>query len=246
MHNVLRKLLGATFLVAGWLCLSLYLNSPSIPSPFRVFPHLFSQQYEVLFKHIGVSLLRISYAMIIALIIGVAVGTVMATNKIIDGLLSPLIYFLMPIPKVALLPVFMLMMGLGEGPKILLISSVIVFQFIVASKESIDNIEKARIDTLRSLDIKGFSYFRHLLLPSLVPGIFSSLRLSFGISFSVLFFAETFSTKFGIGYFIMNSWAMANYLNMYAGIVLLSLVGIVIYELLTLCESYFLRWQVEQ
>lgn len=239
-HN---KLLGALIILFLWTVLGAVLNTPLMPSPFQVFKHLFTNQGMILLQHLMMSLYRIFISLLIATLLGCVIGWAMATHDFLNNLLSPIVYFLMPIPKVALLPVFMLLFGLGELPKITLITSVIIFQFIVSTQSAIENIEPSLKLSMRSLNLSKHAEIKHLIIPSIIPSILASIRVSFGISFSVLFFAETFSTKFGIGYYIMNSWAMANSLNMYGGIVALSLVGILIYELLDVLEKHLLRWK---
>lgn len=243
MKNTNNKLLGALIILFLWTVLAALLNTPMMPTPFQVLKHLFTSQGMMLLQHLMMSLYRIFISLIIATLLGCIIGWAMATSKQLNSLLSPIVYFLMPIPKVALLPVFMLLFGLGELPKITLITSVIIFQFIVSTQSAITSIEPSLKLSMKSLNMSKWAEIKHLIIPSITPSILSSIRVSFGISFSVLFFAETFSTKFGIGYYIMNSWAMANSLNMYGGIVALSLVGILIYELLDLLENYLLRWK---
>lgn len=243
MKIINRKIMGGIFILGVWYFVSLILNSPVLPNPKAVILQLFSNQGMILLQHLSVSLMRIFICLLISSILGLLLGYSMAKSKTVDALLSPIIYFLMPIPKVAFLPIFMLMFGLGEMPKIILIVSVIIFQFIVGTYASIQNIEPGLVKSMQSLNLSKQAEFKHLILPSILPSLLTSVRVSFGISFSVLFFAETFSTKFGIGYYIMNSWAMANNLNMYAGILVLSLIGVFTYEILDLIERRLLIWK---
>ena len=76
-----------------------------------------------------------------------------------------------------------------------------------------------------------------------LPNFITSLRVAMGTAISVLFFTETFGTKYGMGYFIMDSWLRVNYLDMYAGIVVLSLIGLFLFGFLDLVENYFCKWK---
>ena len=82
----------------------------------------------------------------------------------------------------------------------------------------------------------------HLILPAVMPKIITSLRISVGVSISILFFGENFATTYGIGYFIMNSWMMVNYVEMFSGIIALSIMGLFIFKLIDLLEKRFCGW----
>ena len=98
-------------------------------------------------------------------------------------------------------------------------------------------------DALRSLGGRRRDLFRHILLPALLPRIFSSLRMNLGTSIAVLFLAETFATRKGIGWFIMDAWSRLAYGEMFAGIMALSLSGLILFFLIDLAESRLCRWQ---
>jgi NitT/TauT family transport system permease protein len=80
------------------------------------------------------------------------------------------------------------------------------------------------------------------VIPAVLPRLWSSLRLSLGISFSVIFFAESFATRYGVGFFIVNAWAQVNYADVYAGILALSLVGFLMFRLVDAAERLTCPW----
>ena len=84
--------------------------------------------------------------------------------------------------------------------------------------------------------------FCKILWPAVLPNFITALRVAMGTAISVLFFTETFGTKYGMGYFIMDAWLRVNYLDMYAGIIVLSLIGLCLFGILDLCERYFCSW----
>ena len=84
--------------------------------------------------------------------------------------------------------------------------------------------------------------FCKILWPAVLPNFITALRVAMGTAISVLFFTETFGTKYGMGYFIMDAWLRVNYLDMYAGIIVLSLMGLCLFGILDLCERYFCKW----
>lgn len=160
----------------------------------------------------------------------------------VDDFISPIIYILYPLPKVAFLPVLMILWGLGDLPKIILIIIIIIFQIVLAARDGVKEIPKELFMSVRSLDLSKIGVYRHLILPAILPKIFTALRICIGVSISVLFFAENFATTYGIGYFIMNSWSMVNYLEMFSGIFALGLLGLLLFKILDLIEDIFCKW----
>lgn len=232
---------GLTAVLLIWWCLYLLLDNPSVPSPWLTLGNTFAI-FPLLMHHLGYSIVRIMVALVLSAGIGSIIGILMASYPKLDRLLSPIVYVLMPLPKIALLPVFMIVFGLGEIPKILVMVSVMVFQFIVAVRDGVKEIPQALKLSVTSLDLNAYQVLCHLTFPAILPKWFTSLRISFGISIAVLFFAETFASTYGMGYFIMNRWGVVNYPDMFSGIVVLSVFGLLVYEGLDLLEARFCKW----
>ena len=238
---MIKKIYGIITLLVVWFILYALLQTPAIPNPLPTLQYTLTH-LSMFLPHLLWSLYRIISAILFAGAIGVLLGVLIAQNKLIHSALTPLIHILYPIPKIAFLPVLMLLFGLGETPKIVLIFSVIVFQFVLGVMDAIQEIEPGYFESVRSLGLDEWGVFKHCIFPAILPTIFTSLRITFGVSVSILFFAETFSTKFGIGYFIMNSYAMVNYQSMYAGIIILSLFGLLVYALIDIIEKKVCPW----
>jgi NitT/TauT family transport system ATP-binding protein len=117
-----------------------------------------------------------------------------------------------PIPKIAFLPLIMLFFGLGNLSKIILISLILFFQITLSVRDSVKNIHPSYYLSIKSLGAGKRDLYRHVILPAMLPNLFTALRVSVGTAISVLFFAENFATRFGIGYFIMDSWLKLDWL----------------------------------
>ena len=167
----------------------------------------------------------------------------MGYDKKIDKLISPVVYLCYPVPKIALLPVLMLLFGIGEISKIALIFLIVVFQVIVSVRDATCNIEPQFFFPLYSLGASFGDIFREVLLPAVLPQLITALRLALGTAVSVLFFAETYGTQLGMGYFITDAWMRVNYLDMYAGIIMLALMGLLLFALLDMAERLACPWQ---
>lgn len=225
-----------------WYGLSFLVDSAVIPAPNSVFVVFIDKLFSEIIPHLLMSLYRISAAVISSLIIGVIIGVVCGMHKNIDRFLSPLIYLLYPIPKIAFLPVFMLFFGLGDLSKIILVFVIVVFQIIVTTRDGVKNIDNKYFASARSLGMNKWDIYKHLVLPAVTPGILTSLRITIGTSIAVLFFAENFAVRLGIGYYIMNSWSMVNYPEMYSGIIAISFLGLALFRLIDTLENIFCSW----
>ena len=190
----------------------------------------------------SISLYRILVAIVITVILGSTVGILTARNEVLDRVITPLLYTLYPVPKIAFLPLLMLFLGLGDASKITLVALILFFQIVISVRDSVKAIHPSYFISIKSLGARSSHVYRHVILPAILPSLFTSLRISVGTSISVLFFAENFATQYGIGFFIMDSWLKLDYVAMFAGIVTISFMGSALFEILDLIELKFCRW----
>lgn len=214
-----------------------------LPSPTEVYLNMFKLSDQELYKHVLVSLYRVSSGIIVSLIIGSLIGLLMAYSKTWNKILNPLVYFTYPIPKTALLPIVMLLYGLGDKSKIIIIVLILVFQIIVAVRDAALNIPYETYNPIRSLGASKLQIFSHITLPAILPELLTTLRLSIGTALSILFFAEGYGTKYGIGYYILDAWSRISYLEMYTGIIILGLLGFVLFMLIDILEESLFKWK---
>ena len=224
-----------------WELLHLILQTHAIPSPVETVSYLLTVP-DILLKHCTASILRVTAAMAISLILGVPAGILLGVNRTCKSVFSPLLYFIYPIPKVAFLPVFMLLFGLGDASKIILIIFIILFQIMLSVRDGVDRIPRLYFKVMESFCVTGWQRYRYLVVPAILPQLFSALRISIGISLASLFFAENYATEYGIGYYIMSAWTKMNYVEMFAGILALGLTGIVLYQILDRLERACAPW----
>ena len=226
-----------------WWAVAGILTLPIVPSPYKVFINImeiFKSKIEI---HVMYSLGRILAGIAISILVGVPLGFLMGYFNKADKVLSPLIYFTYPVPKLALLPVVMLLFGLGEVSKLLMIILIIVFQIIISSRDAVKSIPEETFRSLQSLGASKLQTFTEIILPASLPEVLTATRLALGTAVSILFFTETFGTEYGMGYFIMDSWMRVNYLDMYAGIVILSFMGFCIFTAIDIAENYICSWR---
>lgn len=226
-----------------WIILSKAVNMNILPLPFEVYKNLFTMNFSDLYIHFTYSFMRIFLGIAISLILGVFIGIISYYSKTLDNIIAPLVYFTYPIPKISLLPILMLTLGIKEKSKIVMIVLIVIFQVIITTRDSIKNIPKEIFYPLKCLGASRFQILKEVLFPSILSEIFTSIRLALGTAISVLFFTETYGTRYGMGYFIMDSWMKIDYISMYTGIVLISILGFILFTLVDLLEQYFCRWR---
>jgi NitT/TauT family transport system permease protein len=214
-----------------------------LPKPTDIYLNIGSIFSDKIYIHVLVSLYRVGYGLIISLFIGILIGLLMAYSKVWNKILNPLVYFTYPIPKTALLPVVMLLFGLGDLSKIFIIVLILVFQIIVAVRDSALNIPSETYNPLRSLGASKLQIFTHITLPAILPELLTSVRLSIGTALSILFFAEGYGTQYGMGYYILDAWSRIDYNEMYAGIIILSLLGFALFILIDIFEETVCSWK---
>lgn len=238
----LSYLIGACALLVLWYLIAQAAELPILPSPERVAERLAGIFLSDIAVHGAYSLWRIAAGLCLAILIGFPLGMIMGYFPRADRYLAPIVYLTYPIPKIALLPILMLLAGLGEMSKILMIFLIIVFQVVVAVRDGIHAIPKEIYEPLVSLGASFGEVFREILWPASLPKFLTAVRVAMATAISVLFFTETFGTQYGIGYFIMDAWLRVNYLDMYAGIIVLSGIGLLLFGLLDFVEYQTCRW----
>ncbi len=232
------------FIYGFWYVLSLLLGSTLLPDPFQVFSAGFKEIGMYAFwQHVGASAYRILAGLFIAFIAGVPLGLLVGSSPRLDRLFSPLIYLGYPVPKIVFLPIIFVLFGLGDTSKIALITLIVFFQLLITTRDAARSIDTEVIYSLKSLGGGRFDFYRHVVWPVSLPGIFTSLRIVTGTAVAVLFFVESIGTNKGLGFFIIDAWGRADYVAMFVGIIALSVIGIMLYEAFDLLERKLCKWK---
>ena len=226
-----------------WFVASVTLRMPVLVNPIEVYARLGELLREGMWTHLSASLWRIAVGLGVSLVLALVTALLMFRFRKVGGIIDAVVYFLYPVPKLALLPIVMLLMGLGDAAKVTMIVLIILFQLIVAIRDSLRQIPRENFLTLTSLGAGSLQLLRHLILPSVLPDVLSALRVATGTAISVLFVTETYGTDRGMGYYIVDAWMRVDYLDMYAGIVLLSLTGFLLFLLSDLTERLLTPWR---
>lgn len=225
-----------------WLAASLIMNTNVIPSPLLVYKNFSNIINDGILLHVFYSLKRVGLGLLFSTIAGLLVGILMAISKKWNKILNPIVYFSYPIPKTALLPVAMILLGMRDGSKVLIMFLIMVFQIIVAVRDAVLKIDDTMYQVLICSGANKPQILKHVIIPAMLPDLFTSIRISLGTAVSVLFFVEGYGTKYGLGYYIVNAWSRINYIDMYGGIIVISIIGFLLFALIDLISGYICKW----
>ncbi len=226
-----------------WKGLAMLLSQDVLPYPENAVGAFLSALVNPEFwNHFRASAFRALAAMAIAWILAFPIGILMGSSKRFDALLSPFVFMTYPVPKVVLLPVVLLIFGLGDISKIAIISLILAYQVLVAVRDGVRGIHPQYLNSIRSLGANRLQLIIEGYIPAALPHGFTALRLNSGVSVAVLFFVESFATLTGLGYLIMDAWGKLDFDQMFVGIFGMSLLGIILNEGTNLLEKLISPW----
>lgn len=226
-----------------WGIASAVLQRNILPDPITVIRYVPRLLGKNIGKHLLFSSVRVFYGMSSATLLGFILGFMMARFSKVNYFLDPILYLVYPVPKLVLLPIIMLLFGLGETSKIIMIILIILPQVVLAVRDSMNQIPDSLLISFSCIGATSWQKFIYILFPAALPYLLTSVRLSLGTAISVLFFTENYATSYGMGFFIMDAWLRLDYVSMYAAIVCLSLVGFVLFFLLDQAQLRLMKWQ---
>ena len=239
-------LLAILALLVIWQAIALLIDKPILPTPIKVAQVFVTEMLNGnLLVHFLASLWRVIASVVLAIAIAAPAGLILGQSKYLNNLFSPVIYLLYPVPKVVLVPVLLLFLGIGDMPKIAIVFIILFFQILVLVRDQAATLRPELIQSVRSLGAGRRALFRFVYFPASLPAILTALRQSVGTAVAVLYIAELFATQKGLGYYIyLNGSTLFNYPAMYAGVVAMSLLGLGLYFTVDLLERLLCPWQV--
>jgi NitT/TauT family transport system permease protein len=198
-----------------------------------------------LLGHVATSLGRIVLGFGLGALGGVAVGLVVGVFSLAEAVANPLIAATFPIPKIALLPLLILWLGIGEVSKVAVIALGVFFPMAINTYTGVRHADPLLVRAAVSFGAGRWSVIRKVLLPSALPMIFAGLRLGAGTSLLLLVAAEMIAASSGIGFLVLHAQNLMETTKLMVGIVLLSLLGVCSHWLLTRLERACLPWRAE-
>jgi len=246
----------ATSRHAGWLALaaalavwqaagSLALVNPLfLPTPVAIARALYQLAISgLLWQHVSVSLLRISAGWALGTASGIVVGFAIGLSRIARSIGISFVSALFPIPKIAVLPLLILWLGIGEAPKVATIALGVFFSTTISVYSGVDAVPRNLIRMAQSFDVPFATIVRRVIWPGALPSILAGFRITASVALMLVVSAEMIGADTGIGTFVLQAGNLMQTDQLMAGIVILSVFGLAIGKLISLLEARLLRWR---
>ncbi len=239
-----KVLLAAFGIGVVWQALAWVVDASILPPPLLVLRVFLQEMGKDLGLHFLASLWRVTASMLLSIALAAPAGLLLGQSKKLDQLFAPVIYLLYPVPKVVLVPVVLLFLGINDTSKIAIIFLILFFQILVVVRDQASAITPELIYSVRSLGAGRRGLFRFVYLPASLPAILTALRQSIGTAVAVLYIVELIATQRGLGYYIyFQGNTLFNYPKMYAGVLAMSLLGLGMYFAVDVLHRKLAPWQ---
>nr|WP_193353704.1 ABC transporter permease [Agrobacterium albertimagni] len=221
-----------------------FISNLTLPRPSAVldtFVQLW--QTSLLWKHLLPSLQRLLVGGLLGVSAGIALGVLIGLFSYVRAGLVPLVAALFPIPKIALLPLFVIWFGIDEMSKYMLIAFGTFTPTVVATYGAVDNVDRTLIRMGQSFGLSWWSIVRKIVLPGAFPAILSGLRVSVSIAIILLVAAEMLGAQYGVGSYILEAGSLYDLEKLFAGVTILSVLGLIVSFVIGRVEKHFLSWR---
>jgi NitT/TauT family transport system permease protein len=194
-------------------------------------------------EHIGISLQRAALGFGLAVLVAIPLGFLMGRYPAFERVSDLLVQTLRNTSQFALLPVFILLLGIGEASKVAICFYSAVFFLLINTISGVKSVDPLLLKAARSMGTSDFDMFRKIIFPASIPSIVSGARLAVKASVFAVIGAEMLAARSGLGYLIQNSQLMMETANMYAGILTMTIIGLLINYMLVWVEKRATSWK---
>jgi ABC-type nitrate/sulfonate/bicarbonate transport system permease component len=196
-----------------------------------------------LWANLSVSLMRLGVGWAVGTLFGVGMGLAVGLWSALRSPVMAVVAALFPIPKIALVPLFIIWFGIGEGSKIATVAMGVFFPTVIATAGGVDNVPRGLIRMGQSFGLSHWRIVRTIVLPGALPAILNGFRVTSSIAIVLLVAAEMIGATKGIGAFVLSAGNLYDTDNLLAGIVVLSVLGLVVAWVIGRVERWLLGWR---
>lgn len=247
MNESQRIRLLSTSLIIGFfltwevLCILLNVSDLVLPRPSEILVTMWTR-FPVLWPHILQTLYSTLFGFSLGVVIGVTLGVIVGTSKIAYAVAYPLLVGFSSIPKVAVVPIFVLWFGSGTTPAVLTAMVICVFPIVVNIATGLATTEPELEDVLKTLGASKAEILWNVGLPRAMPYFFASLKVAITLSFVGAVLSETVASNMGIGNVMMTASSNFQVSLVFAGLIILALMGVALYAIFSLLERRVTGW----
>ena len=241
---------------SGWIALALviavwqlagsagWVNPLFLPAPSAIAVATYKLAMSgALWQHLGWSVMRIGTGWLLGTAAGVIVGFAIGLSNLARGVGITFISALFPIPKIALLPLLILWLGIGEEPKIATIALGVFFSTAISVYSGVDAVPRNLIRMAQSFNVPFHGIVRRVIWPGALPSILAGFRITASVALLLVVSAEMIGAQYGIGAFVLQAGNLMQTDQLLAGVVILSLFGLVVGKLINVLEARLLHWR---
>ena len=192
---------------------------------------------------LSVTFARLGLAFALAAVPAVPLGLLMGMFRPVRAAVDPYIALLFPVPKIALLPFLMILLGVGEPAFVLTGAISAFFQITISTQAGVQTMDPRLLDVGRNYGARGLTLFRKVILPAALPSIFTGLRLGVGLALVAVVAVEFITAKSGLGHLVHRHWQMLLPTEMFAAFALIGALGLLVTRGLRALQRRALAWQ---
>ena len=244
MTDLLLGLVPIVLLILLWQGLVSFGYAPAtlLPPPARVFERLAQQLLTATFQQeIAATLFRLFTGFAIAVVLGVSIGLAAAASPAVNAVVRPIVRVLAPLPKVALYPALLLLLGFGHESKITLVAADALFPILLSTYYGASTVEQKLIWSAMAAGTPARQILFKVVLPAAAPSILTGCRIGLVISCIVVFLAEMITSTDGLGHLLVAAARTFQAVDMFVPLITISLLGLILNGLLEALRSYLLR-----
>jgi NitT/TauT family transport system permease protein len=216
-----------------------------LPSPIAVFRHLFVYEIAVKYhwwRHISATLTEVLVSFILTAVLGILMAILITWSKLFNQLLSPIIILFNSLPKIALAPLFLIWFGYGFLPNIMVAFLVAFFPVVINTVAGLKDVDEDLLDLVRYLNASKWDVFLKIRIPNSLPYIFAGLKISATMCVVGSIVGEFIAAEKGLGYLLRDAQAFIDTPTMFACLLLLSAMGITLFNGIGLLEKVSMPW----
>lgn len=191
----------------------------------------------------GITVMRLLIGYVTGAAVGIVAGLLMGYFRVVRAALSPTFMGLYAVPKIAILPLLLVIFGLGETPRILIVAITTFFLLQIGTMDGVRHLDPRLLEAGRAFGADRVKLFIHVVLPASLPSVFTALRVAAGIALVVITATEFVASDKGLGYLIWNSWTLYLPERMYVGLVCTAVLGAVFAAVVAQLERLAIPWQ---
>jgi len=214
------------------------------PAPSKIFTQFMVMvENGLLWKHFWASMQRLFWGFLFGGLPALALGVAMGLSRPLRMLVEPIVSATYPVTKSAILPLVLLIFGLGESSKIVMVGIGIFFPIVINAMAGVLEIQKIYFDVSQNFGASRWQVFRTVALPGAMPLILTGVKLGIGMGLVLISIAEMVGAKSGLGFMMWNAWEILSVETMYVGLIVIAVLGIVFSQIVTEIERLIVPWR---